>query len=119
MKTLTLIIILSIISIAGFGQTNIRVNTETVGFWTLTNDSLRIKAIDKVIHGSVTVPSTSSASVVISGCKFTVDGHRTNGVTIPAGSGGFDFGFDYAFSDSIKIKTTGTAWIMLLIKRSY
>jgi hypothetical protein len=116
MKTILLLLGL-LLAIGASAQTWVRTNSETVGYWTLTNDSMLIKKSNKVIHGSVYVPASSTASATITGCTFTVDGNVTNGITIPAGEAAVEFGFDYALSDSIKIKTAGTAWIQLLIKR--
>jgi hypothetical protein len=116
MKTLMILTVL-FLSVTLHGQTTIRTSSETVGYWTLTADSMLIKKSNKVIHGSVYVPASSVASATITGCRFIVDGKVTNGITIPAGETAVEFGFDYALSDSIKIKTAGTAWIQLFIKR--
>jgi hypothetical protein len=117
MKTLIILGFALLIALNVQGQTSVRTSSETVGFWTLSPDTMLIKKSDKVIHGSVYVPSTSAASAVITGCTFTVNGIVTNGITIPPGEAAVDFGFDYALMDSVRIRTTGTAWVMLMIKR--
>lgn len=120
MKTLFLTLALIATLGAAQAQTTVRVASETVGFWTLTADTMLIKKSDAIIHGSVYVPSSSTDSVKITGCTFTVDGIVTNGILIPPGVASVKLGFDYAFLDTVRImaKGTATAWIMLFKKRN-
>lgn len=119
MKKLFFIIVLFVafgqLSNAQRGAKNI--STETVGFWTLDTDTIQITRLDKIVKGSIYVPSFSTDSVIIEGCTFTIDGTVTNGITIPPGEATVNFGFDYAYSDSVKITVKDKAWLMLLKHR--
>ena len=117
MKTLITISIL-LFSMSLYGQTNVRVSSETIGFWTMTSDTMLIKKADNIVRGSVYCPTFSTDSVKITGCTFTVNGIATNGILIPPGEASVEFGFDYALMDSIRIMAKGTAWIMLFKKRN-
>jgi hypothetical protein len=117
MKTLLLFLIAVTITVATQAQTSVRMNSEPIGFWTLNMDTMQITKLDKVVKGSVYAPSFATDSVKISGCTFTIDGIATNGITIPPGEASFGFGFDYAYSDTVKIIAKNKAWVLLLIKR--
>lgn len=118
MKNVLIIVIFALsIGQMAQAQTLKRLSTETVGYWTLGADTLQITRLDKVVKGSIYVPSFSTDSVVVSGCTFIIDGTVTNGITIPPGEASFNFGFDYAFSDSVRIESRDVTWLQLLIKR--
>lgn len=117
MKKLFLILILTGLAFGVQAQTSVRVNSETVGYWTLDSDTMHITKADKVIKGSLFVPSFATDSTVISGCTFTVDGIPTNGIIIPPGEASVGFGFDYAYSDTVTIISKDKTWVQLLIKR--
>jgi hypothetical protein len=111
-----LIIILAFLPLFAAGQTNVRVSTERVGFWTITNDTRLITTADKVIHGSVYCPMESTDSVLITGCNVTVGGIVSNGILLPPGEAALNIGFDYAYTDTVRIIAQNKAWIMLLKK---
>ena len=118
MKKLFLALIFVGFGLVNYAQTNVRVKSETVGFWTLDGDTMLITKADLVVMGSVYVPLYSVDSVTISGCTFEVDGITTNGIKIAPGEVSVKFGFDYAVSDTITISAPDLAWLMLLIDRN-
>lgn len=117
MKKLFLILILTGLAYGLQAQTSVRMNSEAVGYWTLTTDTMQILKSDKVVKGSIYVPSFATDSAVVSGCTFTIDGLATNGITIPPGEASVGFGFDYAYSDTLVIISRDKTWLQLLIKR--
>lgn len=117
MKRIFLIAAVALLSMSAFSQTKVRVSSETVGFWTVTADTMQILETDNVIAGSVYCPSFASDSVHISGCTFTIDGIATNGISIPPGSPAVNFGFRYAISDTLTIIADDVAWVVGLIRR--
>jgi hypothetical protein len=118
MKKLIIISIIALYALTGYSQTNVRMKSETVGFWTLDGDTMQIVKADAVVIGSVYVPSYSADSVTISGCTFEIDGITTNGIKIAPGEVAVKFGFDYAVSDTITIAAPDLGWVMLLIDRN-
>jgi len=118
MKKILLTLVLVGFGLAMHAQTNVRMKSETVGFWTLDGDTMLIVKSDAVVMGSVYVPSYATDSVTISGCTFEVDGITTNGIKVAPGQVAVKFGFDYAVSDSITISAPDLVWLMLLIDRN-
>lgn len=117
MKKLFLLLILTGLAYGVQSQTSVRMSSEAVGYWTLDGDTMVITKADKVVKGSIYVPSFATDSVKVSGCTFIIDGKTTNGITIPPGEASIGFGFDYAYSDTLRIIAKDVAWIGLLIKR--
>ena len=117
MKKLILLFAIAVLGMAAKAQTPVRVSSETVGYWTITADTMNIVESDDVIRGSIYNPSYATDSVTITGCTFTIDGIAANGIKIPPGEASISFGFDYEISDTTTIACPGEAWVMLLIRR--
>jgi len=117
MKKIFFLLIAALMFSAAHAQTSVRVRSETVGFWTISADTMQILKTDQVINASIYNPASSTDSVTVTGCTFTVDGITTNGVKIPPGDVTVNLGFKYAFIDSLNIAIPGTAYVSLLIKR--
>jgi hypothetical protein len=116
MKKLLFFLFLAV-TLSASAQTSVRMTSETVGYWTLDGDTMQIVKADKVVKGSIYVPSFATDSTVITGCTFTINGIATNGITIPPGQASIGFGFDYAYSDTVTIISRNKTWLQLLIKR--
>ena len=117
MKKLSTILALTFITLICFSQSTIRLKSETVGFWTLSADTMLILKSDNVITASIYVPTFATDTVSIEGCTFTIDGIETNGVKIPPSEVPVNLGFKLAVLDSIKISSPGVCWVALLIDR--
>jgi len=99
-------------------QTSVRMNVESVGFFTISADTMQIVKADQIVKASVYCPTEATDSVHLSGATFTLsDGHATNSIVLPPGETAINLGFDYAYSDTVRIIADNKAWIMLLKKR--
>jgi len=113
-KVLFLLVFISI-GLSVNAQSKIRMDKESLGFWTVTADTMQITSADRVIKAAIYNPSTSTENVKIEGRIFTVDGIETNGINLIPGEAAINLGFDYAELDSVKVYCTEEAWIILLI----
>jgi len=116
MKKLILILAFGLVSMSLFSQNTIRVRSETVGFWTVSADTMNILKADKVIALSIYVPTTETDSVTVTGCTFTIDGIASNGIKVPPGVT-VNLGFKFAVLDSVNIMVPGSALVTQLIDR--
>ena len=99
-------------------QTSVRMNQESVGLFTIAADTMQIVKADQIVKFSVYCPTGATDSVHVSGATFTLsDGHATNSIVLPPGETAINLGFDYAYSDTVRIIADNKAWIMLLKKR--
>jgi hypothetical protein len=113
MKKLALILVFAGIAFVGKTQTTpVVMNSERVGLFTVTNDTMLIVVKDRIVKGSVRLSETGD-SCKITGYRMTVGGISSNGVTLKNGAG-FNFGFDYSVMDTLKIMCYGKVWISVL-----
>jgi len=118
MKKVIIIAILGVFALVSHAQTSVRMNQESVGFFTITADTMQIVKADQIVKFSVYCPTGATDSVHVSGATFTLsDGHATNEIVLPPGETAINLGFDYAYSDTVRIIADNKAWIMLLKKR--
>jgi hypothetical protein len=93
-------------------NTEVRMNSEQVGFFTLTDTTMYITKKDNIVIGSIK-PVTTGDSCTITGKYMSVGGIVSNGITVTTATS-INWGFNYAISDSITLVCYGKNWVILL-----